>query len=168
MRSAWQKFKEKTYKKYAVDPETAQVRLVSVAPHDGLNETIDATAVNVMPLLKVLKKKILVTHNGSFDLDVLRERYGYVHEGKVMDTEIMYLLHHYAEDGKRTKVEGGKRRLPDPTVTNVKVGDETVKMNSLLHVANKYLHVSLDKENQSADWSIPSLPQRMVDYSLED
>ncbi len=159
-RDKWTEFKGKTYKKYAVNPETAQVRLVSVATPEGLNQVIDASQVDINPLLEVLKNKTLLTHSGSFDLGVLRERYGYVHQGRVIDTQLLYLLHHYAEDGERTEETANKLTLPDPT--------KKKGMISLATLADKYLGISLDKSSQSEDWSVPELPPEMLRYALED
>jgi DNA polymerase I len=158
----------KVYKRYAVNPETAEIRLVSVATHGGLNEAIDATQIDVSPLLEALRHKTFITHNGSFDLGVLRERYGYVHEGRILDTELLDLLHHYAEDGERTESSGGKLRLPDPTKTKVELDGKKVGMTALKVVVKKHLGVELDKDKQSEDWSTPELPPEMVAYALED
>ena len=156
----WAEIKAKVYKQYAVDPVTAQVRLVSLATHSGINEVIDASKVDINPLLEVLKNKTLIIHNGSFDLGVLRERYGYVHQGRVLDTQLLYLLHHYAEGGDRTEETGNKRTLPDPT--------KKKGMTALATLAEKYLKVSLDKTQQGEDWSVPELPVEMIRYALED
>jgi DNA polymerase I-like protein with 3'-5' exonuclease and polymerase domains len=159
---------EKIYKNYAVDPETAHVRLISVATEDDTNEVVDATRVDVASLLDVIQHKTLITHNGSFDLGVLRERYDYVHKGRIRDTELLYLLHHYAEDGKNTEIADGKRRLPDPTKTKVTVDGEKVGMTALKALAKKYLGVSPDKSARSNDWSDPDLPAEMISYALKD
>jgi DNA polymerase I-like protein with 3'-5' exonuclease and polymerase domains len=172
MRAQWDTFKEKVYKKYAVNSETAQIRLVSLATEEGLNEIVDASHVDIAPLLKILKHKTLIAHNGSFDLGVLRERYDYVHEGPVLDTQLLYILHHYAQDGDRSVIRDGKWRLPDPTKTKVDIDDSgppKVGMTSLKAVVRKYLpDVELDKAQQSQDWSVPDLPSSMVAYSLKD
>ncbi len=170
-RKKWADLKEKTYKRYATDVETARVRLVSLATHEGLNEVVDASRVDVVPLLDVLKDKTLVTHNGAFDLGILRERYGYVHGGKVLDTQLLYLLHHYAEDGDRSQLSGGKWRVPDPLTTKIDfygTGKKTVGMSALNVVAERYLGVSLDKGNQASDWSVPNLTPEQVSYALMD
>ncbi len=170
-RKKWADLKEKTYKRYATDIETARVRLVSLATHEGLNEVVDTTRVDVASLLDVLKDKTLITHNGAFDLGILRERYGYVHEGKVLDTQLLYLLHHYAEDGDRSQISGGKWRVPDPLTTKIDfygTGKKTVGMSALNVVAKKYLGVSLDKSNQASDWSVPDLAAEQVSYALMD
>jgi hypothetical protein len=168
MRAQWTKFKETAYKKYAVNPETAQVRLVSLAT-DEINETIDASALNLDELVEILKTKTLVIHNASFDLGVLRERYGYIHEGRVLDTQLLNTILHYARDGERSELRGGKYRLPDPVKTKVLIGEKRVTMSSLVAVATKYLPgTKLDKQQQSGDWSVPELPPEMISYSLKD
>ncbi len=108
----------------------------------------------------MLTNKTLVTHNSSFDLGVLRERYGYVHQGRVLDTQLLYLLHHYADDGARTEETANKLTLPDPT--------KKKGMTALAALVEKYLGVDLDKANQSGDWSLPELSPNMVRYALED
>ena len=161
MRAQWDKVKAAIYKKYAVNPETAQVRLVSLATEDGLNETADATRVDIAPLLDVLKNKTIIALNASFDLGVLRERYGYVHEGRVLDTQLLYILHHYAEAGERSVTRDSKRRLPDPTKSKVQIQGTMIGMTSLKAVVKKYLPgVELDKAHQGEDWSVPHLPRR--------
>jgi DNA polymerase I-like protein with 3'-5' exonuclease and polymerase domains len=107
----------------------------------------------------------------SYDLAVLRERYGYIHEGRVLDTHLLYILYHYAEDGDRTEIQNGKWRLPDPTKTKAEVEGSNTKvgMTSLLYVAKRFLpDVELDKSNQGGDWSAPELPPEMLAYSLKD
>lgn len=170
-RAKWDDLKEKTYRKYAVDIETARVRLVSLATHEGLNEVIDAAKVDVVPLLDALKDKTLITHNGAFDLGILRERYGYVHDGKVLDTQLLYVLHHYAEAGDRSQISGGKWRVPDPMTTRIDLygtGKKTVGMSALGAVVKKYLGVALDKSDQASDWSVPDLTADQVSYALMD
>src|SRR5215217_8322553 len=172
MRAKWAALKDSVYKKYAVNPETAHVRLMSLATDDGLNEVVDVTHVDPAPVFEVLKNKTIIAHNSSFDLGVLRERYGYIHEGRVLDTQLLYLMHHYGAGGERTVISDGKWRLPDPTQTKVEaVGSLGTKvgMTSLVAVLQKYLpHIKLDKSKQAEDWSIPVLPDSMVAYSLKD
>ena len=169
MRAKWAALKDSVYKKYAVNPETAHVRLMSLATDDGLNEVVDVTHVDPAPVLEVLKNKTIIAHNSSFDLGVLRERYGYIHEGRVLDTQLLYVLHHYAEGGERSVNRDGKWRLPDPTKTKIKVGDTQVGMTSLMAVIQKYLpYITLDKSNQAEDWSVPMLSEEMIAYSLKD
>jgi DNA polymerase I-like protein with 3'-5' exonuclease and polymerase domains len=159
-RKKWNEIKENTYKKGATDVAGARVRLVSLATDDGLNVVVDATEVGIQDLLEALKVKTLVTHNGGFDLGVLRSRYGYVHGGRVLDTQRLYILHHHAEDGSRTEISGGKWRLPDPT--------KVKGMTALGTLAKKYLELELDKGDQRSDWSLPMLSASQVAYALED
>jgi len=169
MRAQWDKFKDTAYKRDATNPETAQVRLLSLATDKGLNEAVDVTLVNPAPVLEALKTKTVIAHNSSFDLGVLRERYGCVHEGRILDTQLLYLMHHYAAGGEHSVIRDGKRRLPDPTKTKVMVGDTQVGMTSLVAVLQKYLpNIKLDKSNQAEDWSVPVLSPEMVSYSLLD
>jgi len=169
MRAQWDKSKDAVYKRYAVNPETTQVRLISLATDAGLNEVVDVAYVDPAPVLEALKHKTIIAHNSSFDLGVLRERYGYIHEGRVLDTQHLYILHHYAEAGKPSVVREDKRRLPDPTKTKVEVDGTKVGMTSLKAVVKKYLPgVQLDKSIQAEDWSVPNLPAEMVAYSLND
>jgi hypothetical protein len=112
-----------------------------------------------------------VTHNGTFDLGVLRSRYGYVHEGRVQDTQLLYILHHYAAGGDRTKPDKGMWKLPDPRDTKVDLygtGKKDVGMTSLAHVAHKYLGRLMDKGAQKSDWSRATLSKEQVRYALED
>jgi DNA polymerase-1 len=166
------KIKEKIYKDYAVNTDTARPRLISLAASLGegsTNVVVDVTKVNVAPLLEVLRDKTLITHNGTFDLGVLRTNYGYIHRGRLRDTQHLYTLHHYAEAGERTKKANGMWRLPDPRDTKVEVpGVGKVGMTSLAHVAHKYLDVRLDKDAQTSDWSRPRLSEKQLRYALED
>jgi hypothetical protein len=119
-------------------------------------------------VLETLKHKTIIAHNSSFDLGVLRERFGYIHEGRVLDSQHLYILHHYAEAGNPSVVRDGKRRLPDPTKTKVEVDGIKVGMTALKAVVKKYLPgIQLDKSNQAEDWSVPNLLAKMVAYSLK-
>jgi DNA polymerase I-like protein with 3'-5' exonuclease and polymerase domains len=170
-RAQWDKFKNAVYKKYATDTDTAIPRLISVATHSGVNKLVDLNEVSPATLLDTIQNKTLITHNGGFDLGVLRTRYGYVHEGQVLDTQLLYLLHHYAEDGKRDKPDGGMWKLVDPRDTKVDLygeGKKTVGMTSLAHVAHCYLGTLLKKGAQKSDWSVPALTEEQVRYALQD
>jgi ribonuclease D len=130
---------------------------------------VDVTHVDPASVLEALKHKTVIAHSSSFDLGVLRERYGYIHEGRVLDTQHLYILHHYAEGENHSVIRDGKQRLPDPTKTKVEVDGIKVGMTSLKAVVKKYLpDVELDKSNQAEDWSVPNLPAEMVTYSLKD
>jgi DNA polymerase I-like protein with 3'-5' exonuclease and polymerase domains len=170
-RAQWDKFKERAYKKYATDTDVAVPRLMSLATQGGLNEVIDLTKVDVGPLLDVLRTKTLIAHNSAFDLGVLRSRYGYVHEAPIQDTQLLYLLHHYADGGERTKMDKGMWKLPDPRDTRVDLygtGKKDVGITSLAHVVHKYLDVLMDKSSQKSDWSIPKLTNNQIRYALTD
>jgi len=168
-RKKWIELKEKVYKRYATNPESAEVRIVSIATRGGAPAAVDARAVDITPLLVELKSKTVLVHHASFDLAVLRERYGYVHEGRVLDTSLLHSMYHYAEGGKRTDIRDGKARVPDPLKTNVTVNGKIVKMASLVYVVHKYLpDVKLDKEQQLSDWSSPELTGEQVSYALKD
>jgi len=170
-RTRLNKIKEKTYKDYATNPATAQPRLISLAMHDGLNVLVDVAAVDPSPLLDVLKDKTLITHHGAFDLGVLRERYGYRHAGHVMDTQLLFTLHHYAESGRRIKFADGMKRLPDPRDTKIDLygtGRKDVGMSALAAVAKQYLGEPLHKGSQASDWSVPNLSDEQLSYALRD
>ena len=170
-RAQWDKIKDRVYKKHATNTDVAVPRVISLAVPDGSNVLVDLEAVAPEVLLDALQDKTLVTHNGAFDLGVLRSRYGYVHEGRVQDTQLLYTLHYYAEGGDRSKPEHGMWRLPDPRDTKVDLygtGKKTVGMTSLAHVAHKHLGLLMDKEAQKSDWSVPTLSEEQVRYALDD
>ena len=169
----WDKFKDKVYKKHATNTDVAIPRVMSLATpgETGVNVLVDLAAVAPEVLLDALKDKTLVTHNGTFDLGVLRSRYGYVHEGRVQDTQLLYILHHYADGGDRTKPDKGMWKLPDPRDTKVDLygtGKKDVGMTSLAQVAHKYLGRMMDKGAQKSDWSRAILSKEQVRYALED
>jgi DNA polymerase I-like protein with 3'-5' exonuclease and polymerase domains len=164
------KIKEATYKKYATDTDVAEPRVISVATADT-NVLVDVTKVDPTPLLDAIKDKVLVTHNGAFDLGVLRSRHGYVHAGRVHDTQLLYTLYHYAAGGKRSKPHNGMWKVPDPRDTRVDLygtGKKDVGMTALAHVAYEHLGVLMDKESQRSDWSAPRLSAKQVEYALKD
>jgi DNA polymerase-1 len=169
----WDKFKDKVYKKHATNTDVAIPRVMSLATpgETGVNVLVDLAAVAPEVLLDALKDKTLVTHNGAFDLGVLRSRHGYVHEGKVLDTQLLYTLHHYAAGKDRSKASNGVWRLPDPRDTRVDLystGKKDVGMTALAHVAHEHLGVLMDKESQKSDWSAPRLSAKQVRYALTD
>jgi DNA polymerase I-like protein with 3'-5' exonuclease and polymerase domains len=164
------KTKERIYKKYAVDTDAAMPRILSIAT-DMTNVLVDVTKIDPAPLLEVLQDKTLITHNGAFDLGVLRSRYGYVHKGKVHDTQLLYTLYHYAEGGERSRPDKGMWKVPDPRDTRIGLygtGKKDIGMTSLAHVAHKHLGVLLDKDSQKSDWSVPRLTDKQVGYALKD
>jgi len=165
-----QKQAVKVRKKYATDPDTAVDRVVSLAA-SSINVLVDTQKVDPSSLLSTLKDKTLITHNGSFDLGVLRRRYGYVHQSRILDTQLLYVLHHYAEDGERSKVASGKRRLPDPYTTKIDFYGRCkadTGMTSLAVLVDKYLGEELSKDEQGGDWSTPKLSEEQVAYALKD
>jgi RecA-family ATPase len=148
------KIKDKV-KASAVDTDVALPRVISIAT-EGVNVLVDVTKVDPSPLLDAIKEKTLITHNGAFDLGVLRSRYGYVHEGRVLDTQLLYTLYHYAESGERTVKNEGKWAIPDPRDTKVDLygtGKKEVGMSALANVAYEHLGILMDKESQKSDWS---------------
>ena len=164
------KIKESARKKYATDADVAVPRVISIATANT-NVLVDVTKVDPAPLLDALKEKTLIIHNGAFDLGVLRSRYGYVHEGRVHDTQLLYILHHYAAGGDRSKADNGMWKVPDPRDTRVDLygsGKKDVGMTALAHVAHEYLGVSRNKGSQKSDWSAPRLSADQVEYALED
>lgn len=164
------KIKESARKKYATDADVAVPRVISIATANT-NVLVDVTKVDPAPLLDALKEKTLIIHNGAFDLGVLRSRYGYVHEGRVHDTQLLYTLHHYAAGGDRSKPDNGMWKVPDPRDTRVDLygsGKKDVGMTALAHVAHEYLGVSMNKGSQKSDWSAPRLSADQVEYALED
>jgi DNA polymerase I len=167
------KIKDRVYKDYATNSDVAIPRVISLATpgEEGINVLVDLAKAPPEPLLDVLRDKTLITHNGAFDLGVLRSRYGYTHESRIQDTQLLYILHHYADGGDRTKTDKGMWKLPDPRDTKVDLygtGKKDVGMTSLAHVAHKYLGRLMDKGAQKSDWSRATLSKEQVRYALED
>lgn len=172
-RDQWEKIKERVYKSHATNTDTAVPRIMSLASSSGADVTalVDLAAVSPEPLLEVLRTKTLITHNGAFDLGVLRSRYGYIHMGRVYDTQLLSTIYHYAETGDWTKYDKGMIKVPDPKKIKVDIGygpKQKVGMTSLAFVAHKYLGVLLDKESQKSDWSKPNLSEEQLRYAMND
>ena len=131
---------------------------------------VDLAAVAPEVLLDALKDKTLVTHNGTFDLGVLRSRYGYTHEGQGPGRPAAVHPPPYAARGDRTKPDkgcGSCRILGTPRwISTARKKD--VGMTSLASRAHKYLGRLMDKGAQKSDWSRATLSKEQVRYALED
>lgn len=139
----------------ALDPRRGRVRLISVAAEGGVGGVVDVTKVHPRPLLEALRGKTLVAHNGKFDLSFLKHRFGYEHDGPVVDTQVLDTILYYAA-GPRVEKPGWKG-LPGE-----------VRARSLKNVAYDYLGAELSKEEQTSDFGREELTEEQVRYSLQD
>jgi DNA polymerase I len=139
----------------ALDPRRGKVRLISVAAEGGVGGVVDVTKVDPTPLLNALRGKTLIAHNAGFDLSFLKNRFGYEHDGPVVDTQVFDAILYYA-DGPRTR-KGNWRGLPGE-----------VRRRTLKDVVADYLGVELSKEEQTSDFGREELTEAQIRYSLED
>jgi len=141
----------------ALDPRRGSVRLISVAVKDDVSGVVDVSKVNPGPLLEVLRGKTLIAHNAKFELSFLKSRFGYEHDGLVVDTQVLDALIYYAAGPRREKV--GWKGFPK---------NEEVRHRSLKDVAANYLGAELDKEEQTSDFGNEELTEAQTGYSLRD
>src|SRR5215213_9714136 len=139
----------------ALDPRRGRVRLISVATDDGIGGVVDVTKVNPRPLLETFKNKTLIAHNGKFDLSFLKNRFGYEHDGPVVDTQVLDAVLYYAA-GPRERKTGWQGLARE------------VRFRSLSDVAKDYLGVELSKDQQTSDFGHADLTEAQVRYSLQD
>ena len=141
----------------ALDPRRGQVRLISVAAKDDVSGVVDVSKVNPGPLLEALRGKILIAHNAKFELSFLKSRFGYEHDGPVVDTQVLDALVYYAAGPRKERT--GWKGFPK---------NEEVRHRSLKNVAADYLGAELDKEEQTSDFGREELTEAQIGYSLRD
>jgi DNA polymerase-1 len=139
----------------ALDPRRGRVRLISVATEEGIGGVVDVTKVNPRPLLETFKNKTLIAHNGKFDLSFLKNRFGYEHDGPVVDTQVLDAVLYYA-DGPRERKTGWQGLAKE------------VRIRSLQDVAKDHLGTELSKAEQTSDFGREELTEAQVRYSLQD
>src|SRR5918995_1960903 len=139
----------------ALDPRRGRVRLISVATEDGIGGVVDVTKVHPGPLLETFKNKTLIAHNGKFDLSFLKNRFGYEHEGPVVDTQVLDAVLYYAA-GPRERKTGWQGLAKE------------VRIRSLQDVAKDYLGIELSKDQQTSDFGHADLTEAQVRYALQD
>ncbi|MDP9478722.1 MAG: hypothetical protein M3R38_24070, partial [Actinomycetota bacterium] len=139
----------------ALDPRRGKVRLISVAAR-GAGGVVDAVKVDPSPLLDALRCKTLVAHNAVFDLSFLKNRFGYEHDGRVVDTQVFDAVLYYADGPRKTK--GNWKGFPK----------DEVYRRSLKDVVQDYLGVELDKEEQGSDFGREELTEAQIRYAWKD
>jgi DNA polymerase I len=139
----------------ALDPRRGRVRLISVAAEDSIGSVVDVSKVHPGPLLETLKNKTLIAHNGKFDLSFLKSRFGYEHDGSVVDTQVLDAVLYYSV-GPRERKTGWQGLARE------------VRIRSLSDVAKDYLGVELSKDQQTSDFGHADLTEAQVRYSLQD
>src|SRR5215213_3861420 len=125
----------------ALDVRVARVRLIQAKTADGVPHVVDAAQVDVSGLLEALRDKPVIAHNAAYDLAVLRNNYGYIHDGPVFDTMLAAKVF-YA--GMPNAVAGYKELL------------------------GRLLEVQISKDEQSSDWSAAELPPQQLTYAATD
>ena len=140
----------------ARDPRRGRVRLISVAAEGDIGGVVDVTKVHPGPLLRILKSKTLIAHNGKFDLSFLKGTFGYEHGGPVVDTLVLDTVLYYAS-GPRKRSPGG---VGFPQKENYR--------RSLKDVVAEYLGTELSKEEQTSDFGREQLTDSQLRYSLQD
>jgi DNA polymerase I-like protein with 3'-5' exonuclease and polymerase domains len=139
----------------ALDPRRGRVRLISVAAEESIGGVVDVSKVHPDPLLKTLKNKTLIAHNGKFDLSFLKYGFGYKHDGPVVDTQVLDAVLYYA-DGPRERKSGWQGLAKE------------VRIRSLQAVAEDYLDAELSKDEQTSDFGREKLTEAQVRYALQD
>lgn len=140
----------------ALDPKRGRVRLISVAAVEGVGGVVDVTKVDPSPLLDALRCKTLIAHNAVFDLSFLKNRFGYEHDGQVVDTQVFDAVLYYADGPRKTK--GNWKGFPK----------DEVYRRSLKDVVQDYLGVELDKEEQGSDFGREELTEAQIRYAWKD
>jgi DNA polymerase I-like protein with 3'-5' exonuclease and polymerase domains len=125
----------------ALDVRVARVRLIQVKTADVVPHVVDAAQVDVSGLLEVLRDKPVIAHNAAYDLAVLRNNYGYIHDGVVFDPMLAAKVF-YA--GVPSVVAGYKELL------------------------ERLLEVEISKHEQNSDWSAAELSPEQLRYAATD
>jgi len=125
----------------ALDVRVARVRLIQVKTADGVPHVVDAAEVEVSGLLDALREKPVIAHNAAYDLAVLRNNYGYIHDGLVFDPMLAAKVF-YA--GMPNAVAGYKK------------------------LSERLLEVEISKDEQSSDWSAAELSPEQLGYAASD
>ena len=125
----------------ALDVRVARVRLIQVKTANWVPHVVDAAEVDVSGLLDALRDKPVIAHNAAYDLAVLRNNYGYIHDGPVFDPMLAAKVF-YA--GTPNAVAGYKELL------------------------ERLLEVQISKDEQSSDWSATELSPQQLRYAAAD
>lgn len=126
-----------------LNPRQDKLRLLSLAYREDRAFVIDAFKTDITPLFPILENKVLVFHNGLFDLQFLW-MLGF-RPGQVRDNMLMSQVR-YA--GRKT--DEGKRLS-----------------HSLEAVVQRELGITLPKSLQTSDWS-GELTQQQIEYAGRD
>src|SRR5215213_6730332 len=125
----------------ALDVRVARVRLIQAKTPEGIPHVVDAAQVDVSGLLEALRGKPMIAHNAAYDLAVLRNNYGHIHDGAVFDPMLVAKVF-YA--GMPNAVAGYKELL------------------------ERLLEVQISKDEQSSDWSATELSPQQLRYAAAD
>ena len=139
----------------SLDPRRGQVRLLQVATEE-VAAVVDVRLVDPGPLLEALQGKLLIAHNGKFDLSFMKNQFGYEHDGPVFDTQVVEAVLYYAAGPRKEKP--GWKGFPK----------SEVRRRSLQDVAADYLKASLSKEERTSDFGQDELSEKQIDYALKD
>lgn len=145
----------------SLDPRRGEVGVISLSG-EAVTYVIDRKVLDAEAIREAIERsmqgKSIVAHNAPFDLQFLRRSVGYEHRGPVFDTLILDAMHFYAcgplaEKGswrgftKKDKESGYKKKLGE--------------------VCEKFLGISLDKEERLADWG-GEITEEMLSYAAKD
>src|SRR5215207_4065995 len=145
----------------SLDPRRGKVGVISLSSRED-TFVIDRKALGTNDVLEALNQvlpgRALVAHNAPFDLAFLRRDVGYEHRGPVYDTLVLDAMLFYAT-GPLAETESWRGFL--------KRDKELGYKKSLSTVAEKFLGVTLDKEEQLSDWG-GELSKEMISYAALD
>ena len=145
----------------SLDPRRGKVGVISLSSRED-TFVIDRKALGTNDVLEALNQvlpgRALVAHNAPFDLAFLRRDVGYEHRGPVYDTLVLDAMLFYAT-GPLAETESWRGFL--------KRDKELGYKKSLSTVAEKFLGVTLDKEEQLSDWG-GEFSKEMISYAALD
>src|SRR5215203_972058 len=147
----------------SLDPRRGKVGVISLSSasleHTYVIDRKAFSAEDVLSALnQVLPGRSLIAHNAPFDLAFLRRDVGYEHRGPVYDTLVLDAMYFYA-----TGPLAEKESWRGFTKRDKELGYK----KSLTTVAEKFLGIALDKEEQLSDWG-GELSQEMINYAALD
>jgi len=145
----------------SLDPRRGKVGVISLSSRDNtyvidrkifLREDVRAA------LEATLQGRSLIAHNAPFDLAFIRRDTGYEHRSRVYDTLVLDAMLFYAS-GPLAEKDSWRGFLTRDKELGYK--------KSLSDVANKFLGIELDKEEQASDWGEDLTPE-MIFYAALD
>lgn len=133
--------------KPATDPFRNKIRLITLG--DGQHTfAFDVMAISdTLPIVRAISRRYIVGHNLKFDLKTIAYKFGKEYLPlEVFDTMLMVALLYHAS-----------------TSEPVKRGTLGLKA-----VLERYLELSVSKEEQASDWGVSTLRTEQIEYALAD